>query len=526
MRIRPVLALSALLLTSACGDDPPPTIDFAAPGSISAPSGKGSFRFGASTAATQIEDMNTNTDWWAWTAPESMGGLGKDTFVGDATMGYSKAIDDIDLIEAMHLDSYRFSIEWSRIEPQPGVIDEAALAHYDALIDALVERGIKPMVTIHHFSNPTWVADPRVTGCPDGVTADYLCGWNYPDGADAIVAAMAAHARLLAERYGDRVDEWATVNEPVNYLIASYGVGFMPPGRSLLISDFPRFMDVFRGYVRGHVAMYDALEQYDTVDADGDGVAASVGITLSVAEWVPARDNLPSDNPDDIAAVDRVRNAYHYEFVEALRQGAFDANLDGTYEESHPEWAGKLDWLGVQYYSRLSVSADRAIIPGVDAMVCFGGFDLGSCLAPDDPTHWVPTMEYEYYEPGLYNVLTDFSQRWPDLPLMVTESGIATDVGKRRAEHVVRSLEQIQKAIDAGVDVRGYYHWSLTDNFEWNQGFTPHFGLYRVDYDTYERTPTEGATVLGDIAGARQLTSDQRKEYGGLGPMTPEDGAP
>jgi beta-glucosidase len=134
-------------------------------------------------------------------------------------------------------------------------------------------------------------------------------------------------------------------------------------------------------------------------------------------------------------------------------------------------------------------------------------------------------MRYEFYEPGVYDVLKDFSSRWPNLPLVVSESGIATETGKRRAEHVVRSLEQIAKARDEGVDVRGYYHWSLYDNFEWAEGFVPRFGLYKVDYDNgYARTATDGATTLKAIIAARELTSDQRSTLGGTGPMTPEPG--
>jgi beta-glucosidase len=113
-------------------------------------------------------------------------------------------------------------------------------------------------------------------------------------------------------------------------------------------------------------------------------------------------------------------------------------------------------------------------------------------------------------------VLHDFSERWPDLPLTVTESGIATQVGARRAEMLVRALEQIDKAREEGADVRGYYHWSLYDNFEWAHAFGPRFGLYTVDYTTYARTPTEGATVFGDIAGARKLT-DATQETEGAG---------
>jgi len=515
-----LVSLSAALLAS-CGDSKPAAITFADPGSLSAPSGRGHFRFGVSTAATQIEDANPNVDWYAWTAPAPEG-LGKGAFVGDAVQGYSRALDDVDLVAGMNLDSYRFSVEWARVEPVRDQIDEDALAHYDQLIDALVARGIAPMITLHHFSNPLWVDDPRISGCPDGVTEDYLCGWDNSEGADAIVEELAEHARLLGARYGDRVDDWATVNEPINYLIASYGVGFFPPGKSLLFSNFAGFMGVVRTYVRAHVAMYDALKEADTVDADGDGIAASVGFTLSVAEWSASRDNRPSDDPEDTGARDRVKNVYHYAFPEAVVAGDFDSNLDGTYDESHPEWVGKIDWLGVQYYSRISVSGDRAVIPGVDAMVCFGDFDLGSCVAPEDESHYVPSMGYEYFEPGLYNVLRDFSARWPELPLIVTESGIATNVGKRRAEHIVRSLEQISRALKEGVDVRGYFHWSLTDNFEWAEGYEPRFGLFRVDYDSYERSATEGATLLGEIAGTRSVTSEQRSKLGGLGPMASE----
>jgi beta-glucosidase len=509
-----------LALAAACGGDGP--IPFAEPGSLAAESGRGSFTFGVATAATQIEDQNPHVDWHVWTLPEDEGGLGQGTYVGDAARGYSLALDDVELLAELNVDTYRFSIEWARVEPERGVIDEAALAHYDAFIDALLARGITPMITVHHFSNPIWVDDPR-SRCRDGISEENLCGWGHPEGAEEILESLAAHARLLGERFGDRVDDWVTVNEPVNYLIASYGVGVFPPGRSLLLTDFAGFMTVVRNYVRAHVVIYDALKEADTIDASGDGLAANVGFTLSVAEWVPARRNQPSEHPDDVAAVERVRWAYHYLFVEALLQGKFDSNLDTELDEDHPEWAGKLDWLGVQYYSRHGVTAQIALIPGVRAMVCFGEeFDGGACLQPEDPTHWVPSMHYEFYAPGIYNVLTDFAGRWPELPMTVTESGIATDVGRRRAEHVVRSLEQITRAIDDGADVRGYFHWSLTDNFEWAEGYEPRFGLYHVDYDSYERTPTEGATLLSEIAGARELSSEHRATYGGLGPMTPE----
>jgi beta-glucosidase len=337
-----------------------------------------------------------------------------------------------------------------------------------------------------------------------------------------VVDAITQHAKLLAERFGDRVDDWCTLNEPVNYLLASYGAGVSPPGK-IGITDIPgRFIIAVRNYMSAHAAMYDAIKAADTIDADGDGVAASVGFTKEAQEWIPARDGAISSNPEDIAAKDRLMWVYQYMFVEAFRQGGLDYDLDGTIDEPHDVWKGKLDWLGVQYYFRAGVTAQPPTIPTLNLTPCISPYDMGACIPPLDPTYRVPAMKYEHNPAGLYTVLNDFSKRWPDLPLTVTESGIATSAGVRRAEMLVRALEQIEKARTEGADVRGYYHWSLYDNFEWALGFVPRFGLYTVDYNTYARTPTEGATVFGQIAGGRKLTGELRNKHGGSGPMTAE----
>src|SRR5690242_11323289 len=169
--MRRVRALSALLASAlatapaACGDPAPPAISFGALAPLSGEAGRGGFRFGVATAATQIEDMNPATDWYLWTRPVAQGGLGKGTFVGDAVRGYSKNLEDLVLVEDLALDSYRFSIEWARIEPVRDQIDEAAIQHYRTQLEVMRTRGIRPLVTLHHFSNPVWVADPRDTAC-------------------------------------------------------------------------------------------------------------------------------------------------------------------------------------------------------------------------------------------------------------------------------------------------------------------------------------------------------------------------
>ncbi|MEZ4402832.1 MAG: family 1 glycosylhydrolase [Kofleriaceae bacterium] len=529
------IALALIAGVTACGDDggptPPGPVTYPAMGPLTGAAGRGGFRFGAASAATQIEDANPTTDWYLWTQPVTAGGLGHGrAFVGDAAGGYTRAVDDVALLTATHLDSYRMSVEWARVEPTRGQWDEAAFAHYGQVLDALVAAGVRPMLTVHHFSNPVWVADPRDPTClnnptPGQPTDQNLCGLGGAGGPQ-VIEAMAAYAGELARRYGDRVDEWGTLNEPINYLLAAYGIGVFPPGRNTITALFTDFVPVVRDYLSAHAAMYAAIKANDTIDADGDGVAAAVGLTLSVADWEASAGNAPSTAPADLAARDKVTYLYHYLAVDALTQGGFDPDLDGVLDEPHPTWRGTVDWLGVQYYFRAGVTAQTQAIRALGLTPCFGAFDFGACLPPEDATLCVPDMGYEFYAPGLGKILTAMGARYPAVPLVVSEAGIATAVGARRAENIVRVLEQIDQARAAGVDVRGYYHWSLCDNFEWAEGFGPRFGLYAVDRATFARSPTTGATVLAEIAGARTLTTAQREAYGGAGPMTPEPGVP
>jgi beta-glucosidase len=507
---------------------PPDPVTLGVLGPLVGAEGEGDFRFGVSTAATQIEDMNDTTDWYWWTLPTADGGLGMHEPVGDAVRGYTNAIADVDLLTQLGVDAYRFSVEWARIEPTRDAVDTAELAHYRMLLDRLVAEGIRPMITVHHFSNPIWVDDPRVDPATCTPDKGYLCGWGHAAGTPLVVEELAEHAARLAQEYGDVVDEWGTINEPVNYIFAGWATpGQFPPGRSYL-GNWPEFLNVVRAFLAAHAAIYRAIRENDTVDADGDGIAAAIGLPLSVANWVPARRGELSASPDDVAAAQRMIYVYHHLFVDSVRNGTFDADFDGTGEESHPEYRAadgspSIDWLGVQYYFRAGVTAMPAILAPVGLTPCFGPIDSGACVDPYDPTFVVPAMGYEFWSGGFDEVLLDLSARYPDLPLVVTEAGIATEVGARRAENVVRILESVARVRAAGADIRGYYHWSLMDNFEWAEGYEPRFGLFRVDRTgTYPRTITLGGTVYGEIISARGLTMAHRTTYGGFGPMTPE----
>ncbi|MFC8919377.1 glycoside hydrolase family 1 protein [Streptomyces sp. NPDC047821] len=502
----------------------PGKLSFPAIGSVSQPSGKGSFRFGVSSSATQIEDQNTHNDWYLWSKP-APDGLGKSPFVGDGVGGYTRAVQDVDLVDDLNVDSYRFSIEWSRIEPQRDKIDEAALAHYDKQLQALAAKGIRPMITLHHFANPVWVDDPRDPGCANGPSDTNLCGLDHPQGGELVVEEMAEFAKLAAERYGARVDEWVTLNEPMVYMTFSHAFGAGPPGKANLNpANLSKFTTAQRRYIMAHVAMYRAIKAVDRIDADRDGAASSIGLTVGAQEYVPIRDGKVSKDPRDIAARDRYRQYTDYGFVDALWRGTFDNNLDGVVDERHPEWTGTLDWLGPQSYARIGVSASGASgggnppYPVIDVDLC----TTAPCLPYRDPSYFVPAMGYEASMQGLTGVLREYGKRYRGLPLVVSESGIATENGARRSQHIVRTLEQIAQARAEGVDVRGYYHWSLLDNFEWLTGYAARFGLYEVDRTTMKRIPTSSVPVYSGIAGSRSVSPQARREFGGTGPLAPE----
>ncbi|MGB8331532.1 MAG: family 1 glycosylhydrolase [Polyangiales bacterium] len=219
-----------VLVACSGSDSSTDGVAFPPEGPVGGEQGKGSFTFGAATAAAQIEESVPELDWYVWTKPAPDGlGMGEG-FVGDAVRGFELALDDVELAVETNLDAYRFNVNWSRIEPARDELNQAAIDHYDGVVDALTQSGIKPMITVHHFSSPVWVDDPRRASDATCTPSDAdLCGWNNEAGATAITEELAELGALLAREYGDRVDEWVTVNEPINYFLSAYGTGVTPP---------------------------------------------------------------------------------------------------------------------------------------------------------------------------------------------------------------------------------------------------------------------------------------------------------
>lgn len=468
-------ALTALAM-AGCGKDGGP--DYAA---VAFPAG---FLWGTATAAHQVEGGNDNNDWHAW---EQLGGkIANGDVSGAAADHYARFDEDFALAQGMANNAHRFSIEWSRIEPQRDVYDPAEIAHYHAVIDALKARGLRPVVTLQHFTLPLWMDDPA------NPAAD-LDHFLAQDGIDEFVE----FAGDMAEEFGADVDWWVTLNEPMVVAVAAMQDVF-PPGFGGDVDATRRFVV---GMIFAHAGAYDAIHARDTVDADTDGAAAKVGIAqhmIAVAPKDPA-------SAADQAATERIDYLFNRLFLEAVVRGKLDVNFDADIldtdttppEGDIPALLGRADYLGLNYYRKFDVVAGAA-----EPIL---GFPVEVEDLPKNELGW------SIYPPGIHESLVTMDAY--GLPILVTENGMPDGDDGERPGYLVDHLVWVARAIDEGIPVVGYLHWSLIDNFEWAEGFEPRFGLYRVDYATQERTATGSAAVFREICEANALTASVQNRY-------------
>ncbi|MBK7368330.1 MAG: glycoside hydrolase family 1 protein [Candidatus Eisenbacteria bacterium] len=428
------------------------------------------FRWGAATSAHQVEGGNTRNDWWRFEATPGAirGGRGS----GDACRHYERFEEDFDLAAADGHTAHRLSLEWSRLEPEPGRFDPAEVAHYHAVLGALRARGMEPVVTLHHFTNPLWIADRG--------------GWESRETIDRFVA----FARFCAAEFGAEVDWWCTVNEPEVFAFRGWAEGVWPPA----VRDRSRALVVIAHQLEAHGRAYRAIHEADRVDADGDGHAARVGFAKHHVQLEALRAWHPLD-----------RLVAHFErrvFNEAVERAAVDGRIAleipcaRAVRRDVPELKGALDWFGLNYYTRWRVQA-FAEPPHV--------------ATPGAP---VNDLGWEVWPDGLRRALHAAGRT--GAPVLVTENGVADAHDALRPRAIVEFAEAMHRAIAEGVPVRGYLHWSLLDNFEWADGWHGRFGLYGVD----ERDPgaprvrRRSAEVFARLARANAVTPDVREAAG------------
>ncbi|HLF03576.1 MAG TPA: family 1 glycosylhydrolase [Anaerolineales bacterium] len=414
------------------------------------------FLWGTAVAGYQCEGNSTNADWWQW--EQGAGHIAEGHKSGRACDWWEGRRWQEDFDRAMNdgHTALRLSVEWSRVEPSPGRWDESALEHYREMVLGLRQRGLEPMVTLHHFANPVWVTEQSLWETGEAVTL-------FEKYVSKVMSVLGEHARL-----------WCTFNEPNVFFGNGWVGGVFPPGKK----SVPLALKVTQTVARAHAAAYRAVH--------ASRPDALVGLPIHFRPMEPAN---PA-NPLDRWVANTQFNLFSAVFPEALRFGKVRGPTGSILL---PEVKGAWDFFGLQYYTADVVRFDLAN-PGE----LFGRRSLPPGAELDDAKF------YASYPPGLA-----WSLNWArqfGLPIIITENGIGDADDKMRPRYVLSHLIEVGKALRQGFDVRGYFHWSLVDNFEWERGWMHRFGLYALDTDTQQRTPRPSARMYSEICTSRAIT--------------------
>ena len=429
------------------------------------------FLWGTATAGYQVEGQSNNTDLWQW--EQMPGNVLGGRLSGNACDWWNgrRWQEDFDRAAADGHNALRLSVEWSRIQPARDRWDEAALDHYREMVQGLRQRGLTPMVTLFHWANPLWAAEP----------GRHI--WETGE----VVRLFAQYARKVVAALGDYVDVWCTINEPNTYMFRGWINGQLPPEKK----DLRLGLKVAANILRAHAAAYHAIHEAQP--------QAMVGLPVHFRWVMPAHAGFALDE----WAARTQFNMFSSLFGDAVASGRLRRPL--IWPVAVPEAKGTQDFIGLQYYTTDVVRFDlsnptelfgrRSFPPGAELDVMAASGHEG----------------YANYPPGMFDSL-----RWAisfKLPIYITENGAGDgEVGLRR-RYLIGHLRQMWRAVNFNWDVRGYFYWSLVDNFEWERGWEHRFGLYALDPETQVRTARPAARLYSEIAKTNSLSSDMVARY-------------
>ncbi len=404
------------------------------------------FLWGVATSAFQLEG-SPHADWATW-----------DERVGSnpcITNHYALYKEDLKLLKEIGVTAYRFSLEWSRIQPREDAWDEQAIAHYQDIVDILRDYGIEPMVTLHHFSHPRWFIERYP--------------WHKPASREKFLRFVEMMASTIkGVRY------WVTFNEPYVILLGGYLEGCMPPG----LKDVRRSLPALKNIFTCHGKAYDIIHAY--VPDAMVSVAHNMSVFAPWKKW----------NPLDRLLTKTAKYFYNHSLIDAFRTGTFIIKFPFSRAmEIEVPIKDKLDFFGVNYYTRIHLRFNPLKKMGVELR----HLDLGGYGLTD--------MGWEIHPGGLEKVLRYASRL--KKPLIITENGIATHDSQEKMKYMKRHIDVVEKSLRSGLDVQGYFYWTLIDNYEWLQGLDVRFGLYRVDFTTLKRIPTNAAAYYSYLIQSR-----------------------
>jgi len=422
------------------------------------------FLWGVSTAAHQVEGNNSN-QWSDW---EEAGRIKSGDECGKACDWWNNAERDFDIAQELGLKALRLSLEWSRIEPEEGGFDAQALQRYREMLEGLHQRGIQPIVCLHHFTHPRWFEE---TGAFLRQDAPQI---------------FERFARAVATAVGDLCDFWVTFNEPNVYAACGYVLGEFPPGRRGEVFNALR---VNRVQAQAHVLAYRAIHE---LVAD-----AKVGWAQHYVVFKPE-----GGIADRWIArlLDRLFNRVFFELIE---DGRFAFPL-GILNGRESNGKGCCDFVGLNVYSRFHVAFDLRHMRTLFTRL----------FVPQHVPQGDPGVENPYGE-AYPQAITQAVKRAARLgkPIYIMENGVPDAEDRIRPWLIVNVLQEMHRLIEQGYDIRGYLHWTLTDNFEWNEGWRLRFGLVALDPDTQDRTLRNSAKLFSEIARSNGVALPMSDKY-------------
>ncbi len=419
------------------------------------------FLWGVSTSAHQVEGNNTNNQWAAW---EAAGRIKSGERSGQACNWWEAAERDFDLAQQMGLNALRLSVEWSRIEPREGEWDHKSLDRYRAMLQGLRTRGIRPIVSLHHFTNPLWLEKQGAFLNPKSIQL------------------FERFVRQVVTSLHDLCDLWVTFNEPNVYVTLGYLLAEFPPGKRNLVSTIRVLTNIARAHARSYRAIHE-LQSH-----------AQVGWTDNYLVFEPADRNSALDR----LAASVQHHLFNSSFARMIEKGSlvFPFNLIAG---DLIEVKGSCDFVGLNVYNRAHVSFDLRC-----PALLFGRLFIPEGVPQGD--HGANAPYGEAFPQGIALAAENAARLGK--PIYILENGVPDAEDRIRPWVIGRAALELHELIERGLDIRGYFHWSLVDNFEWSEGWRLRFGLFALDLETQQRTPRKSAELYGSIARANGLRPD------------------
>jgi beta-glucosidase len=419
------------------------------------------FLWGTATAAYQVEGNNVNSNWYAWEQEPGRiihgdkAGLTCDWWNGRWREDFHRAAEG-------YQNAHRMSIEWSRVQPTPDRWDEDAIDRYVEMVRGLVELNMTPLITLHHFSDPMWFVEKG--------------GWENEEAA----GYFEKYVRKVVQALKDYTNLWLTINEPNGYATLGFGAGIFPPGKKNIGLTFKVMVNM----VRAHAAAYHAIHQIQP--------QARVGMAHYYRSLVPAKTWSPLDR-----LVTHMLAGFNEIFPCAATNGVVRFI---AYRVRVPEAKGTQDFLGVNYYTRDYVKFN----------LFKSGEFFGERTFRSDAE--LSTTGYMANEPlGIYEAL-NWGMKYK-LPMIVTENGCEDSEDRIRPRYMAEHIHQVWRAVNFGMPIKGYIHWTLVDNFEWERGWTQRFGLWELDVETQARHKRPSADLYAEICRENGISDDMVSRY-------------